>query len=82
MLSLLDYSTMYISFDLSKYEFNIDSESKELTLYPKQLTKIPVLCGPSYGLPGIIGPTFEIDIHDLIKSTVENAQLQASQGFR
>lgn len=72
---------MYISFDLSKYEFNIDSESKELTLWPKVITQIPVMCGPSYGLPGVIGPQFEIDIHDLIKSTKDKALEQAQKGL-
>lgn len=62
---------MPLTFNLEDFEYEVNSKDKELSIIPKKANKIPVTCSGTYGVPGVIGPIFEIDIFDLIHSTVE-----------
>lgn len=68
-------------FDLTHYTVRLCTITNQLTLIPKDSKNIPVLCDRLYAVPGILGPDFEINIHDLILKTQEEAKDDARKGF-
>lgn len=65
-------------FNLNDFDILLDSKNNQLELIPKNETILVIADG--FGIPGIIGPTIELDIVNCIQGIV-NKQVDLSNGI-